>query len=98
VPTTWSFARLEPAPLVMSAIVVAVDGKGVIVRWYNPSDTEVIADLATLVPCARATQVMLNEEPLRALAGEADAPERHWRIPTPAGGIISVRLEPSNGH
>jgi alpha-mannosidase len=91
----WSFARLEPAGLVLSAIKRAEDGSGVILRWYNPLAHEVTADLTTALDFSRANLVTLNEDVRANVPGEEDAPTRHWRITTPAGGIQSVRL--SNG-
>lgn len=88
----WSFARLEPASLVLSALKRAEDGSGLIVRWYNPLASEVIADLTTALDFSRADGMSLSEEIRSAIVGESDAPTRHWRIPTPAGSIQTVRL------
>jgi 2-O-(6-phospho-alpha-D-mannosyl)-D-glycerate hydrolase len=89
---TWSFVRLEPADLVLSAIKRAEDGSGLILRWYNPLASEVTADLSTALDFSRADVVSLNEEIRSAIPGEDDAPTRHWRVTTPAGGLVTVRL------
>lgn len=89
---TWSFARLEPAELVLSTIKRAEDGSGVILRWYNPLAHEVTADLTTALAFSRADLVSLSEEIRSVIIGESDAPTRHWRIATPAGSIQTVRL------
>ncbi len=94
VAATWSMVQLGPAPLQVSTVKRAEDGSGVIARWYNPTEQEVIADLVTVVPFQAAAVVMLDEGVLRAVAGEQDAPQQHWRIPTPGGGIVTVRLVP----
>jgi alpha-mannosidase len=91
----WSFAKLEPAGLVLSAIKRAEDGSGVILRWYNPLAHEVTTDLTTALAFSHANIVTLNEDVRANIPGEDDVPTRHWRITTPAGGIQSVRL--SNG-
>lgn len=88
----WSFVRLEPASLVLSAVKRAEDGSGLILRWYNPLASDVIADLTTAFDFGQADGVSLNEEVRSAIAGESDAPTRHWRIPTSAGTIQTVRL------
>ncbi len=89
---TWSFVSLEPTRLVLSAIKRCEDGTGIILRWYNPLDIEVTADLRTALDFQRADCVSLNEETRAAIAGEDDAPTRHWRVPTPAGAIMTLRL------
>jgi mannosylglycerate hydrolase len=88
----WSFVRLEPAGLVLSTVKRAEDGSGLILRWYNPLASDVTADLTTALDFSRADSVSLNEEVRSAIVGESDAPTRHWRIPTPAGAILTVRL------
>lgn len=89
---SWSFVRLEPAGLVLSAIKRCEDGTGLILRWYNPLDSEVAADLHTALDFLRVDCVSLNEETRTAVAGESDAPTRHWRVPTPAGALMTLRL------
>lgn len=89
---TWSFVKLEPSGLVLSAVKRCEDGTGIILRWYNPLAIEVTADLRTALDFQRAECVSLNEEPFAAIAGEDDAPTRHWRVPTPAGAITTLRL------
>lgn len=90
--STWSFVRLKPAELVLSAIKRAEDGSGLVLRWYNPLDSELIADLTTALDFSRADGMALNEEIRAPIAGEGDAPTRHWRIPTPARSIQTIRL------
>ncbi len=91
-PPTWSFVRLEPAALRLSAIMPAADGTGIIIRWYNPMEGEVIAELATHVAFGEATLVALNEDFVRDLAVDDPTPQQRWRVPTPGGGIVTVRL------
>jgi alpha-mannosidase len=90
--SSWSFVKLEPANLVLSAVKRAEDGSGLILRWYNPLANEVTADLTTALDFSRADTVSLNEEVRSAISGESDAPTRHWRIATPACTIQTVRL------
>jgi len=91
-PPAWSFVRLEPAILRLSAIKQAEDGQGIIIRWYNPLEDEVIAQLATHVPFEAATLVSLNEDMVRDLTVDETSPQQRWRVPTPGGGIVTVRL------
>lgn len=90
--SNWSFVRLEPTSLVLSAVKRAEDGSGLILRWYNPLTSDVIADLTTALDFSRADGLSLHEEVRSAIVGESDAPTRHWCIPTPAGTIQTVRL------
>jgi mannosylglycerate hydrolase len=92
-PATWSFATLAPPALVLSTIKRAEDGAGIIVRWYNPTDTEVIADLATAQSFFHVSLVTMSETYLEDLAEMADMPGHHWQVTTPAGAIVTVRLE-----
>lgn len=94
-PNTFSLVQLAPSMLQLSAIKRAEDGAGIIVRWYNPGDSEVIAELATLVPCAEVSVVSLNERFVQSVTGEPDAPTQRWRVPSPAGRIITLRLVPN---
>jgi len=91
-PTAWSFVQLEPPVLRLSTVKRAEDGQDIIIRWYNPMEEEVIAELATAVPFAGAAHVSLNERFSRDLSDNRAAPQQHWRVPTPAGGIITLRL------
>ncbi len=88
----WSFMHLEPSDLVLSAVKRAEDGRGLIVRWYNPLDVEVTADLTTELDFVQADGVALSEETRPSIPGEADGPTHHWRIATPAGAIQTIRL------
>jgi mannosylglycerate hydrolase len=91
-PPAWSFVRLAPAILRLSAIKPAEDGQSLIIRWYNPAEDEVIAQLATYIPFEAAALVSLNEDLVRDLAVDETMPQQHWRVPTPGGGIVTVRL------
>ncbi|HET8844765.1 MAG TPA: glycoside hydrolase family 38 C-terminal domain-containing protein, partial [Ktedonobacteraceae bacterium] len=94
--TDWSFVRLEPADLVLSAIKRSEDGNGLILRWYNPLDVEVMADITTALDFVQADGVSLNEEIHSPLPGESDTPTRHWRVTTPAGTIQTLCLSRPN--
>ncbi|MBA3823163.1 MAG: hypothetical protein H0X24_04550 [Ktedonobacterales bacterium] len=96
-PTTWQMVRLGPPALRLSSIKLAEDGTGVIVRWHNPTDAEVIAELATGIPFGDAVRVSLSEDMIAPVAGQADAPGQQWRVPTPGGGIVTLRLSWPNG-
>ncbi len=91
-PASFSFAAIEPAGCVLSAAKRAEDGDGMIVRWYNPLNTAVLAELSTIHPFERASLVTMSEAHLSDLAGDPDAPARRWRVPTGAGAIVTVRL------
>lgn len=89
---SWSFVRLEPVELVLSAIKRSTDGNGLIIRWYNPLDIAVTADIITALEFGQADKVSLNEEIRSPLPGESDDPTRHWRVDTPAGTIQTLYL------
>ncbi len=86
-----SFVSLGSAELIVSAIKWAEDGNGLIARWYNPTDHLLVADLHTAFPVAHATIVRMDETEMQSISEES---AQHWRIQTPAGAIISVRLVP----
>ena len=92
---TWSFIHLEPAELVISAIKRTEDGKSLIVRWYNPLEVEVTADLTAALDFRQAESISLSEEIRSFLPGESDAPTRHWRVATGAGAIQTLCLSPA---
>lgn len=93
---SWSFVKLEPPELVLSAIKRSEDGNGLILRWYNPLDIEVTADITTALDFVQADGVSLDEEIHSPLPGESDAPSRHWSIITPAGTIQTLCLSRPN--
>lgn len=57
-----SFLKLEPEPLYLTAIKKAEFGKGVIYRFYNPTDKEVSGKLMFKFPIKEAYIVRLDEE------------------------------------
>ncbi|MBI4320727.1 MAG: hypothetical protein HY675_19725 [Chloroflexi bacterium] len=61
-PASASFMSLEPQTLVISAIKAPEEGDGVIVRLYNPLDTESAARLKLFWPVGKAELANLNEE------------------------------------
>jgi alpha-mannosidase len=62
-PARHSYATVEPAELVVTAIKRAEDSQSVIVRFFNITDEPVAEGRVTLAGAARARLVNLNEEP-----------------------------------
>ncbi len=67
-PSEWSFVRVEPATVALSAVKRAAREDGVVVRIYNPGDAAQSATLTFAPPFAeKFTEVVaanLDEEPL----------------------------------
>jgi alpha-mannosidase/mannosylglycerate hydrolase len=68
-PPVASLLRLDPAHLVLSAVRWAEDRDAFLVRFYNPSDEAVEAEIATSLPLSRAWRCNLDEARLEALDG-----------------------------
>jgi mannosylglycerate hydrolase len=90
-PTTLSFFTLEPDTLVISAVRRTADGEGLVVRFYNLSDEEVVARLRSWRPLEAAGRLNLNEERLDKIA-LADA--HTITLPVFAGQVVTCELLP----
>ena len=77
---TQSFVQVDDTQLVVSAIKPAEDGKGIVVRLWNPTSQPQRATVRFWKPVRRAQAVKLNEEP------DADAPS-----PTVRGSAVTVK-------
>lgn len=75
-----SFFALEPEPLEVTATKVAEDGRGLIVRFYNPLPEPVTARLAVRPPCTGMTRCDLAERSVET-------------IPT-SGGTAALQVGP----
>ncbi|MCZ7542279.1 MAG: glycosyl hydrolase-related protein [Anaerolineae bacterium] len=64
-PPELSFFTLEPETLVLSAVRQSADGGGLVVRFYNIGDDEVMARLQSWRPLKAAHRLNLNEARLR---------------------------------
>ncbi|MBL7063318.1 MAG: hypothetical protein ISS49_03790 [Anaerolineae bacterium] len=71
-PAELSFASLEPASLVVSAVKAAEAGNGLILRLYNPTGREVEGRVHLWRPFVQAHLVRLDEEEVRLLARQPD--------------------------
>ncbi len=67
-PTTMSFIETSPREFVISAIKVADDASGIIVRGYNITENIIAARLRVWKQFARAARVNLNEEEITPIA------------------------------
>ncbi|HEX6820034.1 MAG TPA: glycoside hydrolase family 38 C-terminal domain-containing protein [Ktedonobacterales bacterium] len=67
-PSEWSFVRMEPASVVVSAVKRSEGGDGVVVRVYNPRDVAQQTKVIFALPFAEALATNLDEEPLPANA------------------------------
>jgi alpha-mannosidase len=66
-PESYSFLRVEPEELVVSAIKRAEDDEALIVRLYNIADQEARGALGLHIGIAEAVETNLNEEEKEAL-------------------------------
>ncbi len=71
-PARASFIQVEPKEFVVSAVKIAEDGRGWLVRGYNISDRPVTVSLNTLQEMATAERVNLAEERMGTMALGAD--------------------------
>ena len=67
-PSNFDFLKFSTPRLVMSSLKKAEDGKGLLLRIFNPSGKSVEASVEFFRPLRKVTPVDLNEEPLAASA------------------------------
>jgi len=90
-PDRLSFLSLEPDSLILSAVRRSADGRGLVVRFYNPTAGPVTAGLTSWRPILTAYRLNLNEERQEVL----DASDRHRvTIPVRGGQIVTCELRP----
>ena len=84
-----SFLHLERGEVVVTALKVAADGDGGVIRLWNP--TEVVRDECIHVNCdvVSVARCDLNETPIEPIALEAD---KGIPVSVPAGGLVTVRF------
>jgi hypothetical protein len=70
-PSAWSFLRVEPATVTVSAVTRSTAGDGLIVRLFNPLAEETLAEVTLSSPIKSVERVNLAEDPVRA---ETSAP------------------------
>ena len=63
-PSAWSFLRVEPASVTVSAVTRSASGDGLIVRLFNPLAEETLAEVTLASPIATVERVNLAEEPV----------------------------------
>lgn len=88
-PPHGSFAALEPSQLVLSSLRTARDGRGLIVRCFNPAERPVTGHLRLLWPVRQAALVNFvehDERPLELHDGEVV-------FEAEAKRIITIRCE-----
>jgi len=67
-PQRQSFFGIEPVNLVLSALKLSEDRKGLIVRLYNPTEARIEGTLSFFETVLSAESTSLDEEPLHSLA------------------------------
>ena len=84
-----ALVRVEPEAFVLSAVKMAEDGQGLVVRGYNIGDRPVAVTLTPGLPFAHASRVRLDETEPQALERGADG-----SVAFRAGAheIVTVRL------
>jgi len=90
-PATASLVEVAPGSVVVSAIKRGEDGRGLIVRVYNPLPEPVTATIRPGFAFIQADVTNLQEEQQAQLAVE-DAAGTPLTISMRAGGIVTVRL------
>jgi len=89
-PPEQSWLQVEPPSLVLSAVKMAEEGSGVIVRLYNVGEGAVEGRVRPWRPFSRARLVNLNEEALSEAAPDEDG----WlNLRVGGKGIVSVRFD-----
>jgi len=86
--STRSFLSLQRGAAVVTALKPAADGQGGIVRFWNPTGTDIEDGFSTLRPVTSAWYCNLNEEPGTAI----EAKDGVVPVRVPAGGISTVRF------
>ncbi len=98
-PDSLSFVRLEPETLVLSAVRRSADGGGLIVRFYNPDDAPVTAQLTSWRPLETAYLLNLNEDRLETITPvpNSDMPTNGVHmltLPVRGGQVLTCELRP----
>jgi alpha-mannosidase len=74
-PEAWSFARVEPSSVMVSALKRSLDGQAFILRLCNPLAEEVEVDITLALPFTGVDIVDLAEE---ALSQDTATPLAHF--------------------
>jgi alpha-mannosidase len=91
-PASWSFVRVTPDAVAISAIKRAESGDGLIVRLYNSGDQPQETALTFGAPLADVREVRLDEEPLDDDGrGEIELSGNEARLTMRAGQIRTLR-------
>lgn len=90
-PTELSFLTIEPATAVLSCVKRSESGRGIIVRFYNPTSRDIRARLRFFRPLSRACLVRLDETPLKPLRVAA---QNALSLSVAAKQIITLQLYP----
>ncbi|MBN2309122.1 MAG: hypothetical protein JXR94_09140 [Candidatus Hydrogenedentes bacterium] len=89
-PPEKSFLGLEGPGLVLSAVKKADNRDSILVRFYNPTNTDSEAVLHVGLPVSAAYRAGLDEERRESLPLE----DGKVTLPVPHGKIVTVELEP----
>ncbi len=88
-PLSGSFVCVEPAQLVLSAVKEAEDGKGTILRIYNPVGKEVGGTIRFVRPMREVWKIRLDETPLDRITLE----DGHAiSVDVPPHGIVTIKV------
>ncbi|HEX6122971.1 MAG TPA: glycoside hydrolase family 38 C-terminal domain-containing protein [Ktedonobacterales bacterium] len=92
-PPAWSFVRVSPGSVVLSAVKRAESGAGVVVRIYNPLAEAVAAELTLALPCRAVRAINLNEEALASSEAVLPLSDGRVRLTLRGGEIRSLLCE-----
>ena len=88
---TASLVDVTPGSVVVSAIKRGADGRGLIIRVYNPLPEPVVATIRPAIAFTQAYVTNLQEEQQAQLAVDGAA-ETPLTISIAAGGIVTIQL------
>ena len=87
---TRSFIQVDAGGTVVTALKPAEDGKGAVVRFWNPGDQDRSATFQSALTILEASTANLNEEHMASLAVTR---EGVVSVLVPAGGLATVRFK-----
>jgi alpha-mannosidase len=88
-PPEAGFIEVEPAVLVVSAVKLAEDDDGLIVRVYNATDAPVEGRVRLLRPFRRAVRTNLNERELTEIAHD----DRQVTLAVRGKEVVTLKIE-----
>ncbi|WP_143713425.1 glycosyl hydrolase-related protein, partial [Candidatus Kryptobacter tengchongensis] len=86
----FSMLNVEGDNIILSALKTSEDGKGIILRIYNPTDKDSTAKLRLNFSHKEFSLAKLSEEKIKSLEPESDG---YYSIAVPAFKILTFKIE-----